>query len=699
MEITDYQTWVNFYMEFADALLPYEKNRKCLIEKITHAYATIEMPLPTLEEDNKLIDIDPFTVFGLFNKGISEGNRISILESFAQEFSIKSPVPNSFDGIPVVNNLSATFYYFMDKREDSDIDHLWEVFTSALQYTQSHSKDDEDNFINAYDTVLKQKGIRWNISMALYWIRPYTFINLDSRNRKFLQKSGTMTPEFIEYIGKLNSVPSGRKYIDIIERCRNILADNGCKYNNFPELSYAAWLEKADSDAIGDTNVNYWIYTPGLGATKWDEFYENGIMAIGREYLGNLLNFSTRNEIREKILECGTDSGLTSGQNVSLEAWEFANILKPGDIIFAKQGKHTILGRGIVTSDYIYDPESDSEYPNIRKVNWTDKGKWEHPGNAITKILTNVSSYIEYVEMLSNLFVDKRPSDDEPIFPIYTQDHFLNEVFMNKEDYEILTNLMKNKKNIILQGAPGVGKTFAAKRLAYSMMGEKDSSRVKMIQFHQSYSYEDFIMGFRPASTGFELKKGPFYNFCKQAEADLENDYFFIIDEINRGNLSKIFGELFMLIENDKRGVALQLLYSDELFSIPENVYIIGMMNTADRSLALLDYALRRRFAFFELPPAFQTEGFRKYCQSKNNKKFDNLIAEIEKLNTVIENDESLGKGFCIGHSYFCTDNSIDDMWLNAVITYEIIPLLKEYWFDEPSKVRDWDHTLHEAIK
>jgi 5-methylcytosine-specific restriction protein B len=220
-----------------------------------------------------------------------------------------------------------------------------------------------------------------------------------------------------------------------------------------------------------------------------------------------------------------------------------------------------------------------------------------------------------------------------------------------------------------------------------------------MVQFHQSYSYEDFIMGFRPAASGFELKKGPFYNFCKKAALDLENDYYFIIDEINRGNLSKIFGELFMLIESDKRGVSLQLLYSDEKFSVPENVYIIGMMNTADRSLALLDYALRRRFAFFEFSPAFETDGFRQYRQSKENKKFDNLIATIEKLNTAIENDETLGRGFRIGHSYFCTDKAIDDMWLNAVVTYEIIPLLNEYWFDEPSKVRDWEYALREAIR
>ena len=131
---------------------------------------------------------------------------------------------------------------------------------------------------------------------------------------------------------------------------------------------------------------------------------------------------------------------------------------------------------------------------------------------------------------------------------------------MDREEYEILKRLLLKKKNLILQGPPGVGKTFAARRLAYSIMQVKDSERVMMVQFHQSYSYEDFIMGFRPTKEGgFELVPGPFYEFCKKAKDDLDNDYFFIIDEINRGNMSKIFGELLMLIETDKRGESIRL--------------------------------------------------------------------------------------------------------------------------------------------
>ena len=219
------------------------------------------------------------------------------------------------------------------------------------------------------------------------------------------------------------------------------------------------------------------------------------------------------------------------------------------------------------------------------------------------------------------------------------------------------------------------------------------------IQFHQNYSYEDFMMGFRPNGCGFELKKGPFYNFCKKAEQDPNNNYFFIIDEINRGNLSKIFGELFMLMENDKRGTEIKLLYSDEMFSIPKNLYIIGMMNTADRSLAIIDYALRRRFAFFEFEPAFDSDGFKKYLEEMNSDKLYKLIETIKKLNTDIKNDDSLGKDFCIGHSFFCFDDDIDDYLLKSVVDYEIIPLLNEYWFDESDKVEEWSYLLHEAIK
>ena len=163
------------------------------------------------------------------------------------------------------------------------------------------------------------------------------------------------------------------------------------------------------------------------------------------------------------------------------------------------------------------------------------------------------------------------------------------------------------------------------------------------------------------------------------------------------GKLSKIFGELLMLIEPDKRGQTLRLLYKDEEFSVPKNLYIIGMMNTADRSIAMIDYALRRRFAFYEFKPAF--DSFRRYKEKFNNEKYNALINVISNLNKEITDDCSLGSGFQIGHSYFCNNKEINDEWLNCIVEYEIIPLLKEYWFDEQSKVVTWSEKLKSAIR
>lgn len=280
----------------------------------------------------------------------------------------------------------------------------------------------------------------------------------------------------------------------------------------------------------------------------------------------------------------------------------------------------------------------------------------------------------------------------------YDKSDFLTDVFIPETQYNKMVSLLRRKKNIILKGAPGVGKTFMAKRLAYSMMGEKDNKRINIIQFHQSYSYEDFIEGFRPNEITYNIEKGIFYHFCKLAENDKNNDYFFIIDEINRGNLSKIFGELLMLIENDKRNEKINLLYSNVPFHVPDNIYIIGMMNTADRSLAMIDYALRRRFAFCSILPAFESKQFKEYQSSLNSDKFNKLIDVIKKLNEDIDNDPSLGAGFKIGHSYFCNLENANDNELSSIVEYEILPLIEEYWFDDVDKYNIWADKLNGVI-
>ena len=285
----------------------------------------------------------------------------------------------------------------------------------------------------------------------------------------------------------------------------------------------------------------------------------------------------------------------------------------------------------------------------------------------------------------------------ETQFEKYAREDFLEEVYMSKSELTDLENLLKNKKNIILQGAPGVGKTFCARKLAYELMGEKDESRVCLIQFHQNYSYEDFIMGYKPSGAEFELQRGIFYKFCINAANNPDKPYFFIIDEINRGNLSKIFGELLMLIEKDYRGekFKMPLAYTETKFYVPTNVHIIGMMNTADRSLAMIDYALRRRFSFYDMRPGFESEGFQKYQAALANEHFDRLIEKVKELNRAIAADESLGSGFELGHSYFCGQKAITDDWLHQVINYDLIPMLQEYWFDNRKEVEKWKTALN----
>lgn len=297
-------------------------------------------------------------------------------------------------------------------------------------------------------------------------------------------------------------------------------------------------------------------------------------------------------------------------------------------------------------------------------------------------------------DFIKDVMHEEKPFLDNMEYEWYEKESFLYEVYMTSEKYDTLKALLLKKQNIILQGAPGVGKTFAAKRLAYSIIGLKNDNQIEMVQFHQNYSYEDFIMGYKPNGNLFELKYGIFYNFCQKAAKDPEQPYFFLIDEINRGNMSKIFGELLMLIEKEYRGTKITLAYNGQPFFVPKNLYLIGMMNTADRSLAMIDYALRRRFSFFPIEPGFSSEGFQRYQKELDNEIFCALIEQIMALNLDISKDSTLGSGFCIGHSYFCGQEECTVEWMQSVVEYDIIPMLTEYWFDDPSKLQKWQNRL-----
>ena len=437
----------------------------------------------------------------------------------------------------------------------------------------------------------------------------------------------------------------------------------------------------------------FWLIAPGANASEWNTCKEEGIIVLGWPELGDLSQYKTRDEITEKLKEIHGDK--SSYMMDSLANWEFSHVIKEGDIIFAKKGRTKILGKGIVRSEYYYDEER-GEFPNVLDVEWTNTGEWTTTDLLQVKTLTEIYTDKEKGQKLINLITDELNERSK-----YSDADFMNEVYISGKKLQEMKSLLEVKKNIILQGAPGVGKTFSAERLAYVMMGEKDNSRIEFIQFHQNYSYEDFIMGFKPTDDGgFTLKQGVFYSFCEIARKDKDHDYFFIIDEINRGNMSKIFGELLMAIEADYRNHDVRLAYKDDDFSVPENIYLIGMMNTADRSLAMIDYALRRRFSFISMEPGFDTDGFKKYQKSLHNETFDKLIDAVKGLNRNIEKDESLGVGFCIGHSYFCgmePQNCTIDR-LQQIVKYDLIPTLEEYWFDNKSVLDTEVKALKEAV-
>ena len=722
MTMDSQYSWPRFFMELADKLLAFKDDRQALIATLQHVYAELGMDLPTLDSGGIPKDIDPFTVYGLFNRGLTDNKRRAVALGIGGALGVQAPLHDDFVGVPTLINFNATLY---DQacRGDGDIERLWDLFTVALAYADRPTEQTGAAFCHAYDAVLKQRYASWNVTMGLFWVRPYAYVNLSKLDRWFLRLPDRMPPDVNAEVSQLASPPGAFAYLALRDRVLDAMSSGAYEYKTFPELSACAWRvseqvnrenKQADKDkeevtqaaALGDDGVQtvrYWLYAPGEGACKWDEFYKRGIMGLAWGEVGDLSSYATKQGLKAQMLQTYPENGTQKNDIHAL--WQFANEMKPGDVVFVKKGKAEIVGRGVVTGNYVYDAEG-SDYPNIREVRWTHTGQWPVDERLPMKTLTDVTYKQVFVTLMESSFFDSEEAAAIEEMPVslteYSVEIFLEEVYMDRERYDAIVGLLKTKKNIIMQGAPGVGKTYAAKRLAYSMMGVKDVSRVKLIQFHQSYSYEDFIEGYRPSGAGFELVKGAFYSFCKKAaDDDEENAYFFIIDEINRGNLSKIFGELFMLIESDKRGNELQLLYSRELFSVPTNVHIIGMMNTADRSLAMLDYALRRRFAFVELRPAFDSDGFRKYCAGLDNSRFEALVREVESLNRAIVEDESLGEGFCIGHSYFCNmkRETCTDEALASIVEYELIPMLKEYWFDEPGKVREWSDRLRRSLR
>lgn len=703
-------TWIPFYEELAQKLVAYKDRQIELIKLLDDMRERGFKVTPMWDQDADgntvpLQEIDPFTFIGVFNRQITVENRQMILEYLKGYFGIQAPVPNDFEGIPVLSNMSSWFFSYKKNRNPDDIRRLWNVFCLALE----QEPIENPAFVEAFNKAIQVKQTSYNLTMGLFWIRPHYFLNMDKVNR--------------EYLNVKERKISAQAYIDFLKHARSLNTE-------FPTISRQAHLDRElGNESISKLKSENNYFTEGkqywLVGAHWStqevkdqagRFIREGIWQNGYQdkYIDEVMAIQLGDKLIIKSAYTRRNDLPFDNEGHTVSCMDIKAV---GTVT-----KNMTDGRTVeVDWDSSFQPRTWYFYTNQNTI-W----KLKQDNQFVTALLDFIfkgekQDYDFFLDHWRNYIWNNSLALAEAsevhggvmyqdnVAAYALQDALDAGVFMDEAELLDLVELLTRKKNLILQGAPGVGKTFLAKKLAYLLMEQQDEQRIEMIQFHQSYSYEDFIRGFRPNKDGaFELKDGPFYRFCKLAEDDPDRKYVFIIDEINRGNLSQIFGELLMLLECDKRGQqhAIKLMYSKGLdepkFFVPENVFVIGMMNIADRSLAMVDYALRRRFAFYTIEPRFSHARFGQWLTNKqmSGELIQRVRARMEALNQAIREDRALGRAFQVGHSYFCPKASnyqdLDSQWYKRVVKTEIIPLLEEYWFDNEAQVGQWSENLLE---
>ncbi len=582
--------------------------------------------------------------------------------------------------------------------------YLLEAFTPGLNIEQWWERGE------------KYKGFGKGVKSAfLHRILPTEFAVYNNKSSEFYERLGLIPSPLPRNTFEYGLINEAAKKLRAFrpEKLSLYKVDAIAQFVIGEEEGKEAWARIMGTSVGRATSAGVWLLGAGESGEMWNRFEEKNVIAIGFDPLGDLDKYTTEGEI---VTEWGRKTGRpTEFTGVGRQVLAFTKKMKPGDIVYVRSGVFEILGVGRVVSEFYID-DSEANYRNCRNVEWLARGPWRIDTRDFPKKKLPLKTILDLRRssnsaLLNGLIqltgidpsnLEYRPSlnGKAHILPKepYPITRALNGLFMAPEEFTNMVDSLHYKKNIIIQGPPGVGKTFVAKRLAYALLKERDDERVQVVQFHQSYSYEDFVQGYRPTDSGrFERRDGVFYQFCKRAAADPARDYVMVIDEINRGNVSKIFGELMLLIEGDKRGEEIALTYSNglsERFSVPRNLHLVGTMNTADRSLALVDYALRRRFRFFNLRPEF---GSPKFAESLSQSGVTpslsgKIIDRMNGLNQVIAADvRDLGPGFEIGHSYFTcpiSDHGDENRWYENIIKYEVEPLLEEYWFNKEDTVK-----------
>lgn len=824
-------TWVDFYTKFATKLLEYKDNRTELLLKLKQVFIGADLPFPKIE-NGEPYDVDPFTVFAMFNKGISDTNRIKIINSIKNEFQIKAITPEDFSGIPVVNNLKATFYYFGDERKKEDIQNLWDLFSNAIEYSENQNQENKDNVISSYQNVIWQKGVSWNITMALFWIRPHSYINLDSRMRETF-KNNAFFPPFDKLISeKIKSFPSGKDYFYVIEVCKNALK-NSMDMKSFIDMSIKAW----EYNPWESVDNNWWPsldeYNPNLTKDDWKKYILEvekphhpspmkmlkGMLELGGEasckqltavygghpskYVGCAMNLGRRAKKYFNLPVCMDDGqeryfpipflgkaiddedGHQYIYKIRSELLEALNELDLSDINPYYEEGETLQMNSIAKNTILYGPPGTGktyntacyavaivENKDVEEIleeandNYSDvfERYTSYKNDGLIQFVTFHQSY-GYEDFIEGIKPVLETEDEEQkdlqykvadgVFKAFCNtarnpisQNKVDDLGLNKNptvwkvslwstgDNSVRTECMENGhirigwddygpeitsetdfseiggRNVLnsfiykMQKGDIVLSCYSSTTIDavgvvtgdYEWSGEYDDlNRVRKVNWLVKGIEEDIVelndgnvftlaaVYKTKVSVSDALSIVEKYNTPTQVYENRKQNMAFIIDEINRGNISKIFGELITLIEDSKRlGAAEELKvvlpYSQKPFGVPANVYILGTMNTADRSIAALDTALRRRFSFVEMMPDTDV--------------LENVIVEgvniskmLTRMNKRIE--VLFDREHTIGHAYFINltnSSTIDE--LAEIFENKIIPLLQEYFYEDYERIR-----------